>query len=229
MTTTRQTRTGSAPSLAPGRQRNPKQARGQATLSKILDTGAELLAEKGFAAFNITDVCQRAHVSPGALYRYFDSKDALVFAVQEREFRRFDNELSAALNPDQWRDQPLATVVNAVVVAIADHFHRHEPVVRELILHSGADPEMRKRASEAVQHGLRQRFFAALKPALASANPKPRDETIDGCFRLVFDSLAWRAGYGADFESSAMNTDHGDWTRFLARTILFRIEDSTPK
>ncbi|SRR3990172_126769 len=48
---------------------------------EILDAALDLFVEKGFAATRLEDVAQRAGVSKGTVYLYFDSKDDLFKAV----------------------------------------------------------------------------------------------------------------------------------------------------
>src|SRR5262245_34812613 len=66
--------------------------------SHILSAALDCFVEKGFAATRLDDVAQRAGVSKGTLYLYFDSKEALLEAVVrenvvpfvERAERRLD-------------------------------------------------------------------------------------------------------------------------------------------
>jgi AcrR family transcriptional regulator len=62
--------------LAPVRQRR-KEARPQ----ELLDAALELFVEKGFAAARAEEVAQRAGVSKGTLYLYYQSKEDLFKAV----------------------------------------------------------------------------------------------------------------------------------------------------
>jgi AcrR family transcriptional regulator len=48
---------------------------------EILDAALDLFVEKGFAASRLEDVAQRAGVSKGTVYLYFDSKEDLFKAV----------------------------------------------------------------------------------------------------------------------------------------------------
>jgi AcrR family transcriptional regulator len=48
---------------------------------EILDAALELFVEKGFAATRLEDVAQRAGVSKGTVYLYFDSKEELFKSV----------------------------------------------------------------------------------------------------------------------------------------------------
>ena len=49
--------------------------------SEIVAAALDVFAEKGFAAAKLEDIAARAGVSKGALYLYFDTKDALFRAV----------------------------------------------------------------------------------------------------------------------------------------------------
>lgn len=51
----------------------------------ILDAALELFAERGFHGTAVPLVAERAQVGAGTLYRYFDSKEALVNALYQRE------------------------------------------------------------------------------------------------------------------------------------------------
>lgn len=53
----------------------------------LLDITVQLIDERGTSALTVTEVAARAGMSPASLYRYFDSKDALVEAVAERWFQ----------------------------------------------------------------------------------------------------------------------------------------------
>lgn len=56
----------------------PATARGRRTRSALLGAGRELFEEYGFSAVGIDAVAQRAGVSHGTFYTWFDSKEALL-------------------------------------------------------------------------------------------------------------------------------------------------------
>lgn len=56
----------------------PVTARGRRTRSALLQAGRELFEECGFSAVGIDAVAQRAGVSHGTFYTWFDSKEALL-------------------------------------------------------------------------------------------------------------------------------------------------------
>ena len=50
----------------------------------ILDAATECFAEKGYYGASIKEICHKANISNGALYKYFGSKEKLFLAVLNR-------------------------------------------------------------------------------------------------------------------------------------------------
>jgi AcrR family transcriptional regulator len=48
---------------------------------RILDAAVRLFAEKGFDATSVQEIVERAAVTKGALYHYFNAKDDLLYAI----------------------------------------------------------------------------------------------------------------------------------------------------
>jgi len=61
-----------------------RRRRPEARPDEILDAAVEVFSEKGFAAARVEDVAKRAGLSKGAVYLYFDSKEALFEALVKR-------------------------------------------------------------------------------------------------------------------------------------------------
>lgn len=59
--------------------------RAEARPDEILDAALGVFTEKGFDATRVDDIAARAGLSKGAVYLYFDSKDALLRGLIERE------------------------------------------------------------------------------------------------------------------------------------------------
>jgi AcrR family transcriptional regulator len=67
---------------APQAKNEPRfERRKDARPGEILEAALDLFVEKGFAATRLEDVAQRAGVSKGTVYLYFDSKEDLFKAV----------------------------------------------------------------------------------------------------------------------------------------------------
>jgi AcrR family transcriptional regulator len=60
------------------------------TRRAILDAALELFVADGYAQISIRNVAAKVEYSPGAIYSYFPSKDAIFFALAEEGFRLLD-------------------------------------------------------------------------------------------------------------------------------------------
>lgn len=63
----------------------------------LIDAALQLVNEGGADAVNVREAARRAGVSPGAPFRHFPSRDALIQAVAEEAQRRFRAEIEQAL------------------------------------------------------------------------------------------------------------------------------------
>ena len=62
----------------------------------ILDTAEKCFALHGFHATTIQIICREAGISAGALYVYFNSKEALIAGICERDRAEFSDRLIAS-------------------------------------------------------------------------------------------------------------------------------------
>ena len=59
---------------------------------QILDAARYCFEQKGFHATSMAEICARAEMSPGALYRYFSSKEEIIVAMsEETNFQSIDS------------------------------------------------------------------------------------------------------------------------------------------
>jgi len=56
----------------------------EARRAEILDAAETCFIRRGLHQTTMHDICEESQLSPGAVYRYFDSKDDLIDAVAER-------------------------------------------------------------------------------------------------------------------------------------------------
>src|SRR3990172_610221 len=69
-----------------GTQPMPKvtEAHLEARRTQILDAAWTCFARKGYHQATMQDICQESGLSPGAIYRYFESKEAILIALNDR-------------------------------------------------------------------------------------------------------------------------------------------------
>ncbi|RLB44465.1 MAG: hypothetical protein DRH30_01475 [Deltaproteobacteria bacterium] len=62
-------------------KRKPKQARAEATVSVILQAAAQVLLQRDYHSTSTNRIAERAGVSVGSIYQYFDNKNEIYDAV----------------------------------------------------------------------------------------------------------------------------------------------------
>ncbi len=107
--------TGREVSLA----RTRDQARFEARRDEILEAAAGCFVRRGFHQTGMQEICAAAGMSPGALYRYFDSKDAIIQAIAEAE-QQENTALLTALAESRDPVAGLQAVAESVLLAYAD-------------------------------------------------------------------------------------------------------------
>ena len=95
------------PQRAPARRKPSSKPYHHGDLRRVLiDAALQLVNEGGADAVSVREAARRAGVSPGAPFRHFPSRDALIQAVAEEAQRRFRAEIEQAL-ADAPADNPL--------------------------------------------------------------------------------------------------------------------------
>jgi AcrR family transcriptional regulator len=153
----------------PGLLRSPRERRHDDNLRRILDAAMRMVAADGIEALSINKLAAEVDYTPGALYRYFGSKDALLSKLVERvlEDVRGYLERAVALLP------PRATALARVVALVSAYraFARREPQRFGLLAVTMADPRVfvREPADAEPLVALVLSLLAALSGALGGA------------------------------------------------------------
>jgi len=184
----------------------PQQDRARRTFERVLDAGAQLLAERGYEGFSMSEVCRRAAVSPGALYDRVDGKDALFLAVHERELERITAAAETEFAPSpRWTGLTTADLVVEAIRALAEHYLREQDLLKAFILRAAVDDRVRSEGSR-----IARRTTAAVTALLltrAGDYPHPDPESaVRTAYRMAFDSLSWRTAFGLDFAATDEET-----------------------
>lgn len=82
---------------SPGKE--PRTARGAATLRKLLDAAAAEFGERGFHEASISGITRRAGIALGSFYTYFDSKEAILGALVDHLSTRVAAVAAAGVAP----------------------------------------------------------------------------------------------------------------------------------
>src|SRR5947199_9512841 len=85
----------------------PQQARSRESTRKLLKAAAEVLGQHGVEGTTIPRIAQHAGLTPGAIYRRFHDKDALLEATILGMLERQDERMKAGLTPAAAAQIPL--------------------------------------------------------------------------------------------------------------------------
>lgn len=120
---------------------------------RILNAAQQCFIDYGFHAAGMARIAQTAGMSPGLIYRYFESKNAIVLAIIERQLQEKRADISALgeevdLRPrvaqlfDSWRERDPAVMNAALFLEMSSEASRNPDIATALAAAdrtSGAD------------------------------------------------------------------------------------------
>lgn len=114
-----------SPSPTGGIRRQPRQARSQERVNRILDVAEDLFARQGYAATTTNAIATQAQVPIGSLYQFFPDKTAIVQALALRYAEKLHQEL-AVVDEDELATLSLSDYVNQLIDT-TDRFFNENP------------------------------------------------------------------------------------------------------
>lgn len=97
-----------------------KQARGEKTQKKILETGLRLFAKKGFDKVTVDEICKESSTSKGSFYQHFSSKSTL-FLVKFSEADEHYMQVFNSLPKEMDIYKKIELFVHEVMCFLNDH------------------------------------------------------------------------------------------------------------
>lgn len=111
-------------------RKKPRQERSKQMVDALVQATREVIARRGLAGCTTNHVAERAGVSVGSLYQYFESRDALIAALLERNaadiLQLVDERLHALMSADA------RSVTRGLLEAVFD-FVQRDPSHLELL------------------------------------------------------------------------------------------------
>ncbi|WP_245481372.1 TetR/AcrR family transcriptional regulator [Bradyrhizobium sp. LVM 105] len=95
----------------PVMRKEPRQARSRATVEAMIEAGARILGDEGWAGFTTNKVAEAAGVSIGSLYQYFPDKLSLIEGIRRRHL----DDCLAVMRRSQKEGRPVMQFVEALV------------------------------------------------------------------------------------------------------------------
>jgi AcrR family transcriptional regulator len=108
------------------KQNGPRSRKGAETRARLLDAAKQIFEEHGFLDARISDIAERAQLSHGSFYHYFDSKEQIFREVAEA----VDEQLSAPLESVIFDARSSATPQERIREAMRRHLESYRTEAR---------------------------------------------------------------------------------------------------
>lgn len=168
--------------MAPSARKRPQQPRAKETVRAILEATAQILDRESLEAATTTRIAEVAGVSIGSLYQYFSHRDAILDALQDREFERTMAVMLSVFADGNLDQAPIETVT-AALRGLA-HLYAQSPGLHRVLAIEG----LRVAKAERVQAfdlrvtDLVRRFLSATRAPL-------RVNNVEAAAFIIFQSV----------------------------------------
>ncbi|WP_341928034.1 TetR/AcrR family transcriptional regulator [Nocardioides psychrotolerans] len=109
----------------------PSQARAVQMRRDLLDATLHLLATDGAERLTTTAIVERAHVSSGTFYRYFNDRAEILGVLRDEAVEAISTDLMAGVV--RALDHDLDGGVREIVLTLVDAFERHRAVILAMV------------------------------------------------------------------------------------------------
>lgn len=173
--------------------------RQEARREQILDAAAKCFVEQGFHGASMSKVAKQAGMSVGHIYHYFESKDAIINALVEREHAVIGERVAEleALPADRLVEE----ITNRVKQGVRRKIDPFQSVLNlEIIAESQRNPDMAARL-HVNDKFFRDVFSQLLESRLGLDNVEPRIELLF----VLFHGLPSRSLRNPDINGDALD------------------------
>jgi AcrR family transcriptional regulator len=151
-------------------------------VNSILEATVQVLNREGLDAATTTRVAEVAGVSIGSLYQYFSHRDAILTALQDREFEHALELMETALADRNLGKTPV-DVVSSVVKGLMSLYSKSPGLHRVLAIEG-----LRVAKAERV-HAFDVRIIAIIRHFLAATGATVRRKNLDAAAFVAFQSV----------------------------------------
>jgi TetR/AcrR family transcriptional repressor of uid operon len=168
---------------------------------EILDAAQRCFVRSGFHGASMQEICAEAEMSPGNLYRYFPSKDALIAGICERN-RAEAAESLLAVDRAPGFFEGLAALARHHLVEGAEE---EAGLCAEIMAESRRNPELARLHTE-LERDIKTRLIAMLGRAAARGEISAKAD-LEGAATMLMvlgDGMSWRRACDPTFRAEAV-------------------------
>ena len=207
------------PSAVPGKRAENREAQVQ----RILDAATKCFVRSGFRGASMHDICREAEMSPGALYRYFPSKESVIEAISENH-RREDMAFLSRMGEGP-------TIIDGFMAAVMAHVeHVHASGMGPLFTEIKAESLRNETVRQCCMKSEGQ-FIDAFRAFASAAKDAGLINPISDINTLVSVMMAMGEGIiFSDLPEQGVTVDKLEpFLRALAMAFLRPADSTTPK
>lgn len=167
----------------------------------ILDAAETCFARAGFHRTTMQDICAEASVSPGALYVYFKSKEALIAGLAERDRAQFQNRFeSVAGAPDFMQ----------ALAAIGESYFVDDPVRKQRMCAEIGIESTRNETVGAIFRNVDQHIISSFEQLFERLHREGRiapefdAAVLARLIGVIGDGMMWRRAVDPDFDAALL-------------------------
>jgi AcrR family transcriptional regulator len=179
----------------------------RAKRKQIVDAAISCFIEKGFHATSTAEICKAAGMSPGNLFHYYPTKNAIIEAIAEEDSQDYDDILAACHNDHA--DMEKNSMENSVIACIEKLLAKliqlyNEPgyarLSIEIIAEASRNPAINKIFTEN-EKKVRERFAWLISKGVESGEIDKQIHAEQAAFWLMsmVDGAIGRQIMAADF------------------------------
>lgn len=179
---------------------------------EILDAARRCFARTGFHQTSMQQICAEAGMSPGNLYRYFPSKEAIIAGITERDRA----EVGAQLADAQFTSDFFATFEALARHHFVERTGDDIALCAEMISETRRNPAISKIMNE-FDAEVKERLITMLRSAQERGDVS-RDADIGAAVEMLMimaDGVWWRRAVNPDFDAEAALPMFFDITRYM--------------
>jgi AcrR family transcriptional regulator len=191
-------------STTAGRSLKPRQERSRESERKLMKAAAEVLGQHGIDGATIPRIAAHAGLTPGAIYRRFSDKEALLEAVTLSIFERQDERMASGPSAKSVGQIPLPVFAEQLVHSLLVSYRANAALFQAIrkFAHESANQEFRRKVGRLETSSFERLTDMVLSSTTRINHPQPRVAVSLGLMMLIStlleiilycaDELAWK-------------------------------------
>ena len=173
-----------------------RQERSRRSYLALIEAAAELFSSHGYDAVGTPEIAQRAGVSVGTFYRYFDDKHEVYLEICRRNMIAAYRETIEGLGPERFAGRARHETIRETIAVLFEHVLQNPQLSRSFTEMSLRDPQVAelRRAFEAVSTQRLTLLISAIVPRDVVPDPEATAYVIYGSAMQCAYGLAGHVG-----------------------------------